>query len=257
MNLVGESLKNCQEMFGSYFTVEKKIFCLFFLFFQEWNMSQTILSQIHHLLLILSDWTKCLTQKCVFCSTCYFKQNCKNYDFGMYFKKCKVCKAENTFRFSAWIAKQSYGVCWAAQAEQSRNVIYRLSNTVLCISFFSPLNWKCAHLYPYEWHCIWSKQKLCGWFVMHPVIYRWRGLHFGVPHSLCVSQWPKMPLFKCWRHNVSQHLQAEILQIISSLAHPILWGHLLALTNWCWWRYNFQTSFMILLCHILSLLFFL
>lgn len=59
-----------------------------------------------------------------------------------------------------------------------------------------------------------------------------------------VTQWPKMPLFKCWRHNVSQHLQPEILQIISSLAHPFLWGHLLALTNWCWWRYNlFQTSF--------------
>lgn len=63
-----------------------------------------------------------------------------------------------------------------------------------------------------------------------------------------------MPLFKCWRHNVSQHLQSEILQIISSLAHPFLWGHLLALlTNWCWWRNNlFQTSFDSYLPHFVT-----
>lgn len=37
----------------------------------------------------------------------------------------------------------------------------------------------------------------------------------------CVSLWPKMPLFNCLRHNISQHLLPKILQIISSSCSSI------------------------------------
>ncbi len=65
-------------------------------------MSQTILSDPPFIAYFITDWTKCLTQKCVFCSTIPLQTELqKNNYFGIYFKKCKVCMAANYFRFSA------------------------------------------------------------------------------------------------------------------------------------------------------------